>query len=62
MTVTGKIISIFFNLAEKYDYRLFIMDMISESDFYRNLLKRGGLPCNESDDSLHITKDTNLDK
>ncbi|CAK7070382.1 hypothetical protein [Tissierella sp.] len=54
-----KIISIIFKLAEKYNYELFIVDMVPS--FYERLIKRGALPCVGDGESLQIVKDTKLE-
>lgn len=52
-----KIIFRIFSLTEKYDYELFIVDMVNS--FYNKMINRGATPCDQEDVVL-ITKDTKL--
>ncbi|WP_058953067.1 hypothetical protein [Clostridium tyrobutyricum] len=54
-----KIISKIFKLGEKYNYKLFIVNMVPS--FYNILLNRGALQCDEYYDAVRITKDTILE-
>lgn len=53
-----KLINEVFNLAEKNNYELFLVDMVPS--FYRRMLMRGALPCEDYDDVLKIVKETKL--
>ena len=52
-----KLISLLFDIAQEYDYELFVVDMVPS--FYRKLIMRGAIECQE-EDAVKITKYTKL--
>ncbi len=53
-----KLISKMLLVSEKEQYELFIVDMVPS--FYKRMIDRGAFPCDECDDAVQITSETNL--
>lgn len=53
-----KLIYKVFQISEEAQYGLFIVDMVDS--FYRKMIARGALPCNECDDAVQIVNGTKL--
>ncbi len=53
-----KMIDIIRKATNEYGYELFIIDMVYS--FYNRMITRGALPCNECDDAVCITEQTDL--
>lgn len=53
-----KLISLLFEIAQEYNYELFVVDMVQS--FYKKLIGRGAVRCDE-EEAVQITIDTNLD-
>jgi len=47
-----------FEIAEENSYGLFLVDMVPS--FYKRMLDKGALPCNECDDAVQIVRETKL--
>lgn len=57
--VIGKnMISKIFVISEEYGYGLFLVDMVNS--FYRGMINRGALPCDDCSDAVEIVKETKL--
>lgn len=54
-----KLISIVFTVAQKSNYDLFLVDMVNS--FYRRMINRNALPCDECVDAVQIVSTTKLD-
>lgn len=53
-----QMIGILFRLAKQQGYDLFLVDMVNS--FYRRMINRGALPCDECDDAVQIVDTTDL--
>ncbi|SJU48228.1 Uncharacterised protein [Clostridioides difficile] len=51
-------ISKIFVISEEYGYGLFLVDMVNS--FYRGMINRGALPCDDCSDAVEIVKETKL--
>ncbi|MFF2910017.1 hypothetical protein [Paenibacillus sp. NPDC057934] len=56
--IVMQMIDLTYKLSQKYDYHLFIVDMVP--GFYGAMIRRGAEPIDQ--DSVKINKDTNLSK
>ena len=53
-----RLISKIFLVSGKAQYELFIVDMVPS--FYKRMIARGALPCDECDDAVQIVSETKL--
>lgn len=58
MGIGLKMIEIIHKACNEYDYQLFIVNMVDS--FYNRMLKRGALRCDDCDDAVCVTDETDL--